>query len=92
MNKVNFSCIYLKYIAMHKENFKMNRIDAFVYTVLKLITCVFVEFVMNITLLSMTTHKSCVESFFALHTLLEIDEFFYGVLPLTDKLALVAEK
>ena len=77
---------------MHKENFKMKRLEALVYTVLKLTTCVFVEFVMNITLLSMLTHKSCVESFFALHTLLDIDEIFYGVLPLTDKLALVAEK
>ncbi len=92
MNDVNFSCVLLKYIALHKENFKMNRLEPLVYIVLKLTVCVFVECVTNIVLLSQRTHQSCIENFFALQTLLNIDQFFYNVLPLTDKLALVAEK
>ena len=70
----------------------MNRLEPLVYIVLKLTVCVFVECVTNIVLLSQTTHQSCIENFFALQTLLNIDQFFYNVLPLTDKLALVAEK
>jgi hypothetical protein len=77
---------------MHKENFKSSRLEALVYIVLKIIICVFVEFVTNIVLLSQQTHIECIENFFALQTLLNIDTFFYSVLPLTDKLALVAKK
>jgi len=77
---------------MHKENFKSNRLEALVYIVLKILICIFVEFVTNIVLLSQQTHIDCIENFFALQTLLNIDTFFYKVLPLTDKLALVAEK
>ena len=77
---------------MHKENFKSNRLEALVYIVLKILICIFVEFVTNIVLLSQQTHIDCIENFFALQTLLNIDTFFYRVLPLTDKLALVTEK
>jgi len=77
---------------MHKENFKKKRLEALVYIVLKILICIFVEFVTNIVLLSQQTHIDCIENFLALQTLLNIDTFFYKVLPLTDKLALVAEK
>jgi hypothetical protein len=77
---------------MHKENFKSNRLEALVYIVLKILICIFVEFVTNIVLLSQQTHIDCIENFFALQTILNIDTLVYRVLPLTDKLALVAKK
>ena len=88
MNDVTFACVTLKYIAMHKENFRVRRFEPAMYMLLKLGTCVFVEIVNLLVLLSKTTHKDCIENFMALAVMLSFDQLFFKVLPANTRLAL----
>ena len=92
MNDVTFACVTLKYIAMHKENFRVNRLEPAIFMLLKLGTCVFVEIVNLLVLLSKTTHKDCIENFMALAVMLSFDQLFFKVLPAADRLAFLEEK
>lgn len=92
MNDVTFSCVALKYTAIHREHFRTSRLEAAIYMLLKLMTCVFVEIVNLLVLISQTTHKDCIENFMALAVMLTFDQLFFQVLPAADKLAFKEEK
>ena len=92
MNDINFTSITLKYIAMHKHHFKFNRALPVSFCLLKILTCILVEVINVLILISLTSHKDCVENLLVLSAILEFDNMFYAVLTDADKMVIAKEQ
>ena len=88
MNDINFTSISLKYIAMHKHHFKFNRTLPVSFAILKIGTCVLVEIINVLILISLRSHKDCVENLLALTAILNFDNMFYRVLTDADQMVI----
>ena len=92
MNEINFTSVTLKYIAMHETHFKANRFLAVSFCMLRILSGVLIEIINVLILISLRSHKDCVENLLALTAILNFDMMFYAVLTDSDKAVIEGEK